>query len=822
MKLIKYLPIYLLVIVCALLSIACSNGKSPVTPSSDDTSGISSDIPISFGSATDSRSLLAVYDAVIDPAAKTFTITPVDRSAQFHFPLTQMYPGVLKITGYGWTPNFWADIKLVHPFPGSGIKGYDPRVIAILPANPGVRFIYPVMGVGGNNAAVLEPDGYTKLFDSLGGSIPGNVNPFKAYFKEQPYRVWSGTGVAEETQRWQMNIAGFGGPLQFKLVVDVSTNYPNPPQEIIDNAQEPVEIDAIVGEGLTNQGGNAPIEVRLKHWKDISEIGGVLVESPDLFDNTLSIQYYSYSPYYGASVFKGMLSNEKHALAGDHKYLVSGWDRNTNIYMFEEFAASVSYLSNDGNLIWAKHAAQPLFETTTVSYGISCLNDNSTVVTGYFSKTATFGLGDPNSAVLTSAGERDILIARYNPDGTLEWAKGAGGEYTDEGLGITTLSDNSTVVTGRFRESATFGSGETNQTVLTSAGSDDIFIARYNPDGTLVWAKRAGGSIGHDYGFGITSLSDDSTVVTGIFVGSATFGLGEPAQTVLTSAGDYDIFISRYNPNGTLAWAKHAGGSDNDYGRGITALSDNSTVVTGYFGDYFIGGSAIFGPGEYNQTVLTSTGSIDIFIARYNPDGTLAWAKHAGGGYVDEGIGITTLSDNSSVMTGYFERSATFGPGDPNQITLSSTGENDIFIARYNSNGTLAWAKSTLASSTIVSNEIVGYGITTLSYDSVAATGYFLGSTIFGPGEPNEIELNSTGGSDIFIARYNSNGTIAWAKRAGGSYLEKSCGITTLSDDSTAITGYFYGTAIFGKGEPNETYLISAGGYAMFLARFAP
>jgi hypothetical protein len=189
---------------------------------------------------------------------------------------------------------------------------------------------------------------------------------------------------------------------------------------------------------------------------------------------------------------------------------------------------------------------------------------------------------------------------------------------------------------------------------------------------------------------------------------------------------------------------------------------------------------------------------------------------------VDEGIGITTLSDNSSVMTGYFERSATFGPGDPNQITLSSTGENDIFIARYNSNGTLAWAKSTLASSTIVSNEIVGYGITTLSYDSVAATGYFLGSTIFGPGEPNEIELNSTGGSDIFIARYNSNGTIAWAKRAGGSYLEKSCGITTLSDDSTAITGYFYGTAIFGKGEPNETYLISAGGYAMFLARFAP
>jgi hypothetical protein len=168
MKLIKYLLIILLVIACAVVQIACSNGKSPVEPAIDDTSAISSDLPSSSIADIGNRSLLGVYDAVIDPVAKTFTITPDNRSAQYHFPLTQMYPNVLKITGYGFTPNLWADIKLVHPYPGSGIKGYDPRVIAILPANPGVRFIYPVLGVGGNNAVVLEPDGYTKLFDELG------------------------------------------------------------------------------------------------------------------------------------------------------------------------------------------------------------------------------------------------------------------------------------------------------------------------------------------------------------------------------------------------------------------------------------------------------------------------------------------------------------------------------------------------------------------------------------------------------------------------------------------------------------------------------
>ncbi|HDS30859.1 MAG TPA: hypothetical protein ENN67_07455 [Firmicutes bacterium] len=142
-----------------------------------------------------------------------------------------------------------------------------------------------------------------------------------------------------------------------------------------------------------------------------------------------------------------------------------------------------------------------------------------------------------------------MFIARYNPDGTLAWAKRAGGEsWYDEGYGITALSDNSTVVTGRFRHSATFGPGEQNQTVLTSAGWEDIFIARYNTDGTLAWAKSAGGEPWYDRGYGITALSDNSTVVTGFFDASATFGPGEPNQTVLTSAGNWDIFIARFAP----------------------------------------------------------------------------------------------------------------------------------------------------------------------------------------------------------------------------------------------------------------------------------
>jgi uncharacterized delta-60 repeat protein len=399
----------------------------------------------------------------------------------------------------------------------------------------------------------------------------------------------------------------------------------------------------------------------------------------------------------------------------------------------------------NGTLAWAKCAGGT---SEDFGYGITTLSDNSTVMTGGFQGLATFGQGEPNQTVLTAAGKDDIFIARYYPNGALIWAKCAGGTDLDNGNGITALSDDSTIITGYFESTATFGPGEPNQTVLTSAGGDDIFIARYNPDGTLAWAKSASGISGEDMGSQITTLDDNSAVVTGWFYDYAIFGSSEPNQTVLTSAGGRDIFIACYSPDGTLAWAKSAGGpSDYDWGHGITTLSDNSTVVTGWFQE-----SATFGLGELNQTVLTSDDSWDIFIARYNPDGSLAWAKQAGGvSGLAEGYGITALSDNSTVVTGRFFESVTFGPGEPNPIILTSFAYEDIFIARYNPDGTIAWAKR---AGGFMFNDC-GYGITTLSDNSIVVTGTFGSEATFGPGEPNETVLTSAGNLDIFVARFN-------------------------------------------------------------------
>ena len=566
-----------------------------------------------------------------------------------------------------------------------------------------------------------------------------------------------------------------------------------------------------------------------------SEVLSVSVEIPGMTNSLQQVDGSSYLP--GGTgmpdcplIYELSIANENHLPAGIYTGLAKVIDErlpcseefpedckrdvlihspngvDLEYYAMPEYATYQTFDATVVNLIWAKRAGG---NGSDEGLAVATLSDNSTVITGYFGYpsggSAIFGPGEPNQTILIADGGCDIFIARYNPDGTLAWAKRAGGNGSDEGLAITTLSDDSIVVTGYFTGTyAVFGPGETNQTTLPPG---KFFIAKYNYiDGTLAWAKRAIGSISSGVYFGITTLSDDSTVVTGSFGGNAKFGPGEPNQKILTSAGSSDIFVARYNStNGTLAWAKHAGGLLEDDGYAITALSDNSTVVTGRFAH-----SATFGPGEQYETILTcSYATFAIFVARYNPDGTLAWAK-----YVQEhqstsnnaGYGITTLSDNSTVVTGIFQFSAIFGLGDPNQTTLTSGATNcDIFIARYNPDGTLDWAKNAGLGDNPLSNE--GFGITTLSDNSTVLTGYV-----------------SSGDGYAFIARHDPSGERTWYKTIDAIGIPQSLsgyGITTLSDNSTVVTGFFEGIATFGLDEPNETILTSAGGPDIFIARFA-
>ena len=332
MKTLRPISIFIFLAVFILQALSCSNARSPLTP----------DLSPESTSSAPGRTVLAVYDVAIDPAEKTFEISPSTRIADYHLPLRDYFPDVLSIVRSGWQPNFWADIKISHPSPGSGVDVFDPRVIAIIPARQSVSSSYPVFDVVMNDQAILAPDGYTKLFDDADPAIAGNTNPFKAYFKNEPSRVWKSIGNTSETQRWNINLDGFGGSMAFKLVVDVSTNWPSPSRPIIDNALEPVSIDAVIGYGLTPMGGHAGVDTTILAWHGQGTVGGVQVESPDLFNGTINLSFSNPGPNPSEYVYSGQISNNLQASPGIHNVLIASWDTGSSTYIYQEFEASVT------------------------------------------------------------------------------------------------------------------------------------------------------------------------------------------------------------------------------------------------------------------------------------------------------------------------------------------------------------------------------------------------------------------------------------------------------------------------------------------------
>jgi Beta-propeller repeat/FG-GAP-like repeat len=457
-------------------------------------------------------------------------------------------------------------------------------------------------------------------------------------------------------------------------------------------------------------------------------------------------------------------------------------------------------------LDWAKQAGGTDSEE---GFGIALDGSGNSSVTGYFEGTATFGAGEANQTTLTAAGSSDIFVAKYNSSGVLLWAKQAGGTDLDEGSAIAVDGSGNIYVTGYFEGTATFGAGEANQTTLTAVDRGDVFVAKYNSSGALQWAKRAGGTE-FEEGFGIAVDGSGNSYITGYFEGAATFGLGEGNQTMLTSDGSDDVFVAKYNSIGTLQWARRAGGTGFDDGFGIAVDGSGNGYVTGYFQ-----GTATFGLGEANQTVLSASGSNDAFVAKYNSSGALQWAKRAGGTGFVEGFGIKIDDSGNGYVAGSFAGSVTFGLGEASQAILTAAGSDDIFLAKYNSNGALLWATRSGGA-----GFDEGFGIAVDGSGNSFVTGYFDGSATFGAGDANQTTVISNGGFDIFVAKYDSNGALLWAKGAGGTGFDISYGVAVDGSGNSYATGSIEGSAIFDAGEASQAILAPAGGFDIYVAKF--
>lgn len=407
---------------------------------------------------------------------------------------------------------------------------------------------------------------------------------------------------------------------------------------------------------------------------------------------------------------------------------------------------------------WAKIANDP---------GESMCNSIATDAAGNAYVVGTFtGTLHLGATTLTSTGDSDIFFAKYDPLGNLVWAKHEGGPGGDQGFGIAIDAQGAVYVAGTFYQSIAFDTFS-----FSSNGFADLCLAKYDNNGDLIWAK-AWGSIYEDLGSNITVDKYNNVFLTGMFAdyngsppayGTITFG-----TTTLTSHGNGDIFLVKLNALGNIIWAKGAGGKFSDQGNRIVADSLDNVYVTGDF----------TAPWAYfdNIQLTAKVGPYqDMFIAKYDSSGNALWAKGAGGDFPTGGSGIAIdPTSNVYVTGGSFQ--GTYIKFD-NNITISN---DKSFIAKYENNGNIIWSKPTALNSQDFTQDMVIDGAGYLYI-----TGFFYSQLILGTDT-----LNTSGGTDISVCKYDANGNIVWAKKAGGQSNDAGYDIVLDNQGNILIDGF--------------------------------
>ncbi len=443
------------------------------------------------------------------------------------------------------------------------------------------------------------------------------------------------------------------------------------------------------------------------------------------------------------------------------------------------------------NWAWAKRGGGIFSEEAS---GIAVDAAGNTYVTGFYAS--------PNpgpysimfdTTTLTAVSHTDIFIAKYDASANLVWAKSAGGTGDDKTHSIAVDAAGNSYVTGYFNSpSITFDS-----ITLTSTAFNDVFIAKYNAAGNVIWAKKAGGP-GGDYSNSIAVDNVGNSYITGYF-NSSSIAFGSTTLTnPFSSSGGYKYFAVKYDAAGSVVWAKSAGGT-NDAGNSIAVDATGNTYLAGAF----------MATTSFDTDTLTSNGSKDIFIVKYDASGNVVWAKSAGGSNEDAGTGIAIDASGNSYITGYYKSyTIVFGT---TTMTNSGIPDGNVLVAKYDALGNPLWAKQAIS----YGNDF-GLGIAVDAGGNAYITGnYNNANIIFGSTTLTNTSTGTTAIGDFFAAKYDATGTELWAKNLSSSYGAWGVSIALDGAGSCYIAGFFEDPTLSFGSIP----LTSAGGKDVYVAK---
>jgi hypothetical protein len=387
-------------------------------------------------------------------------------------------------------------------------------------------------------------------------------------------------------------------------------------------------------------------------------------------------------------------------------------------YGSDDVDAIIYKFDSEGNLLWSdKPASSNSYDGI---YSVVTDKNENIYITGKFYYSAFNGL-------ISSYGDADMFIAKYNSDGILLWAKKAGGSDNDYGCQVALDNAGNVYVVGFIN-----GTAYWEHISKTSSAQGDMFIAKYDGQGNIQWVRT--GNIGAaNYLHGIGTDKTGNSYVSANFSGEMYF---EGAPAVVNSRGGTDIFLVKYDTNGNFSWIRTAGSTGDDGGNDTSVDEDGNILIAGYFTDN----------AQFENKTLTAHGLFDIFAAKYSPNGSLIWVKQFGGTGSQTAWAICSDEKSNCYLTGWFS-----GTGAFDNTTIVSEGGTDAYVIKYNKNGNLIWVEPTGTGS----GQQVGSGVF-VKGDKLSVNGYYNDEThIQGHAFPN-----SGDNDDGYIALFNQKDNI--------------------------------------------------------------
>lgn len=492
------------------------------------------------------------------------------------------------------------------------------------------------------------------------------------------------------------------------------------------------------------------------------------------------------------------------------------------------------------NLIWVK-----TFPNTNLlnPEKIEVDGQDNIFVSGVFDFSVDI---DPSPAIHTlstypsGSFYKDVFLAKFNTDGTLNWAKNMGSENTDN-VGDIALDATGNIYIGNtyggqyaFLDSTHFASSldgnfisvtkfsnagvfSWNKDVSAGSGTIEVYDIVVNPigevfftgkmygsfyfqfptiyrgsgtsttcdylakltvNGDCVWANSGYGDPSVGYTLALDTLSQ--VYLSGIFSGTKDFDHTAGVANVTSSpATSVNYYLASYDSSGNYRWASKLAAT------GTAQVPDMRVSKTNKLwmeGDY--AGTCDFDPGAGTNSITVP--AVTNFVTTYALSGTYISAfAFKGCGSVKDRVTAIDASINGSIVTaGIFSGEMDFDLTSSAYVLTSSADSNAYFASYSSAAGTLNWV-----------NQIKGKAIITAltrnNADEIYVTGYYTGVTYFDLNTPGFYLNTSSNNIDIFFGKYNVNGVLQWMHNFGSAYTDQGLDITIDNNGNVIMTGIF-------------------------------